>query len=56
MKWEQNELRAFAGVILLILAMSSIFTKYETDTLQYLMIALIGFLAGGALFQKTNKE
>lgn len=51
---DTNKLRALSGGILLILAISQMVTKYQTDRLEYIMIALAGFLVGGALIQNTN--
>lgn len=49
MNWSTNDLRAFAGIILLALAIITIFTKNETDTIKYVIMAMAGFLVGGQL-------
>jgi uncharacterized membrane protein len=56
MSIDQNKLRAWAGLILLILAVLSTILKYENTTLQYTIIALVSFLVGGALLQKTGEN
>jgi uncharacterized membrane protein len=56
MNIDQNKLRAWAGLILLILAVLSTILKYENTTLQYTIIALVSFLVGGALLQKTGEN
>lgn len=54
MIWSQDSLRALAGLILLIIILVQSYTQYETDSLRYTIIALVGFLVGGALLQKNN--
>jgi LPXTG-motif cell wall-anchored protein len=54
--WTQESLRAFAGFILLILALANIFTGNETTTVNYTILSLVGFLAGGALLQQKKEN
>lgn len=54
MKWDQDSLRALSGVILLILCVFSTYQQNETESVKYTIIALAGFLVGGALLQKNN--
>lgn len=56
MNIDQNKLRAWAGLILLVLAVLSTILKYENTTLQYTIIALVSFLVGGALLQKKGEN
>jgi hypothetical protein len=56
MNWNQDSLRALAGIILLILSLFSTYLNNETDSVRYTIIALAGFLVGGALLQKTNDK
>jgi hypothetical protein len=56
MIWTQDSLRALAGLILLILCLFSTYQQNETDSVRYTIIALAGFLVGGALLQKTNNK
>lgn len=44
-----TKLRALSGVILLILAIASMITKYTDESLKIIMISLAGFLVGAAL-------
>jgi len=54
MKFDTNSLRALAGVILLILAIALMGFHDENDALNYICLALAGFLVGGSLFSKDN--
>jgi hypothetical protein len=54
MKWDNDSLRALAGIILLILVLFSTYLQYETESVKYTIMALAGFLVGGALLQKNN--
>lgn len=56
MNWSQDSLRALAGIILLILCLFSTYLNNETDSVRYTIIALAGFLVGGALLQKTDNK
>ena len=56
MKFDQESLRAMSGLILLILALVSMFTQNKSNIIEYILIALVGFLAGGSLLQKKNNE
>lgn len=51
-----NELRAIAGIILLILAIVLMFKRDETDAVNYVVLALAGFLVGGQLLNKGNPD
>lgn len=42
----QNQLRAIAGFILLVLAIVYILTKSENENVEYIMLALAGCLVG----------
>lgn len=52
--WTQESLRAFAGFILLVLALVSMITNTETNTTNYTILSLVAFLAGGALLQQKK--
>lgn len=56
MSINDNTLRAWAGLILLILAILSTILKYESNSLSYTIIALVSFLVGGAMLSKLNKD
>ena len=56
MDFENDTLRAWAGLILLILAILFIITGAENSTLEIIMIALAGFLVGGAILSGQNKK
>lgn len=56
MNWNQDSLRALAGLILLILALFSTYLNNETDSVRYTIIALAGFLVGGALLQNNKPK
>lgn len=45
-----NKLRALAGLILLILAVIFLICGANNSTLETIMLALVAFLVGGALF------
>ena len=53
-KLDTNALRAIAGIILLILAIVLLFTRDEIDVINYICLALVGFLVGGQLLGKNN--
>lgn len=52
--WTQESLRALAGVILLILALTSMWKTNSSAVFDYVILSLVAFLAGGALLQ--NKK
>jgi hypothetical protein len=54
MKLENNDLRAIAGIIVLILAIVLLFTRDETDVVNYILIGLAGFLVGGQIFSPKD--
>lgn len=54
--FDTNTLRALAGIILLILAMALMFSQNQNDTLNYIVLALAGFLVGGQLFSRDNNQ
>lgn len=56
MNIDNNFLRAWAGLILLILAILSTILKSETQTVGYTIMALVGFLVGGALLNNKKDE
>jgi dipeptide/tripeptide permease len=56
MKLTNNDLRAVAGIILLILGIIVLFTRDEVDSLNYILIGLAGFLVGGQLFSPKEPE
>lgn len=45
----QNQLRAIAGLILLVLALFYVYAKVENQNLEFIMIALAGSLIGISL-------
>lgn len=48
-----NQLRAIAGLILLVLAIVYMNTKIENQNLEFIMIALAGSIVGIALNKNT---
>lgn len=46
---DNNDLRALAGVILLILATALLFFQNHDDVLNYILLGLAGFLIGGQI-------
>jgi hypothetical protein len=56
MNLENNDLRAVAGIILLILAIVLLFTRDETDVVNYIVLALAGFLVGGQIFSGKKDD
>lgn len=52
---DNNNLRAFAGLILFFLALVYIITNNENSAIEYILIALAGFLVGGAILSAKNK-
>ena len=55
MNWTQESLRALSGLILLILALASLWKTNTPNFFDYVIIGLMSFLAGGSLLTK-NKE
>ena len=53
-KLDTNALRAIAGIIMLILAIVLLYTRDETDVINYILLALAGFLVGGQLLGRNN--
>ena len=49
MDLDNNDLRAVAGIVLLILGMALLFLKEETDIINYVVIGLASFLIGGQI-------
>ncbi len=56
MKLTNNDLRAAAGLILLILGIVVLFTRDEVDSINYILIGLAGFLVGGQIFSKEEPK
>jgi len=56
MELNNNDLRAIAGLILLILGMVLLFLKDETDVVNYVVIGLASFLIGGNILTKKSDE
>lgn len=54
--FDQNKLRAFAGVILLLLALAYLILRSENTSIEYVMLSLAGFLVGGALLSSKNDQ
>jgi multisubunit Na+/H+ antiporter MnhG subunit len=54
MELSNNDLRAIAGIILLILAIVLMFSTHESDAVNYVVLALAGFLVGGSLFNRDQ--
>lgn len=50
----EKHLRAFGGLILLLLALVFILSGAENKSLEYIMIALTGFLVGGAIMRNIQ--
>jgi len=48
-KIDNEILRALSGVILLILSIVYIFANNSNNAIEYILMALAGFLVGGAL-------
>jgi hypothetical protein len=55
MKLDTNDLRAIAAIILLVLAIALMFSDHEVDIINYVVLALAGFLIGGQVLG-TNKD
>lgn len=51
----QNQLRAIAGFVLLVLAIFYIYSKTENQNLEFIMIALAGSLVGISLIGSKNQ-
>lgn len=49
MEISNNTLRAFAGFMILVIALVTLFLGTETDTTKIILITLAGFLVGGQL-------
>jgi hypothetical protein len=56
MNLSNNDLRAVAGIILLILAVLVLFTRDEVDSINYILIGLAGFLIGGQIFTTRHDD
>jgi predicted membrane-bound spermidine synthase len=56
MKFENNDLRALAGIIMMILAISILFVKESKEIINYILIALAGFLVGGSILQTKTEN
>lgn len=56
MDLDNNDLRAIAGIILLILGMVLLFLKNETDVVNYVVIGLASFLIGGQILQPKDQN
>ena len=54
MELSNNDLRAIAGLLLLILGMTLLFLKDETDVINYVVIGLASFLIGGNILTKKD--
>lgn len=50
MNFDQNQLRALAGMILLILSLVFLILQSENGTIEYILIALAAFVVGAELF------
>jgi hypothetical protein len=55
MKIDTNTLRAFAGIILLILGIFIMQLKDTPEVMNYIVLALAGFLVGGSLISKDGQ-
>jgi uncharacterized membrane protein HdeD (DUF308 family) len=55
MELSNNDLRAIAGLILLILGIALLFLKDETDIVNYVVIGLASFLIGGNILTKSDQ-
>jgi hypothetical protein len=56
LQFDTNDLRALAGIILLLLALCVLFLNDENEIINYLLLALAGFLVGGQLLNRNNKS
>jgi len=54
MTFSNNDLRAFAGLILMVLASLILIIGNETESIKIILIGLAGFLVGGQMFGKDN--
>jgi hypothetical protein len=52
----QNQLRAVAGIVLLILALVYIYKGSSNNNIEIIMIALTGSLVGYSIFPQKTKE
>lgn len=54
MNLTNNDLRAVAGIILLIIAITLMYSNKDSDVINYTILVLAGFLVGGQLLQKND--
>lgn len=47
-------LRAVAGIILLVLAIFFLYLSEDQKAIEYIMLALAGFLVGGSIFENIT--
>lgn len=55
MEWDTNDLRALAGIILLLLALVVLYTNNENESINLIIIAMAGFLVGGQMLGRSDK-
>lgn len=53
MQFNNDNLRALAGIILTLLAVLFLILGAQNGTIEAIMIGLAGFLVGGAIFNRT---
>lgn len=51
----QNQLRAIAGIVLVVIAIYYIYSKAENNNLEIIMIALTGSLVGFSILPNSTK-
>jgi hypothetical protein len=51
----QDYLRAMSGFIILILCLATLWKTQVPDFFNYVILALVAFLTGGALLSNNNK-
>lgn len=56
MKISNESLRALSGIILLILCIFSMWKTNSSQVFDYVILSLVGFLAGGSLLSKKEEE
>jgi hypothetical protein len=56
MKLDTNDLRAVAGILLLVFGLAILFAPREVDILNYIVLALAGFLIGGQVLGVTKDK
>jgi sugar phosphate permease len=56
MKINNENLRALAGIILLVLCVLSMWKTNSSQVFDYVILSLVGFLAGGSLLSNQKKE